>query len=239
MNVYKIFHGNPFKPLPRYFTCGKINLPKFSSLESCHMAKNWGLKSYLISFIGRSVLYQAGKAEPPNRSFSKKQKHSTRKVTWDIFLQANTSSCVIIYTVINCPAFSPANVTSWRSPWCLFWANSSPHSVFSPERQPWTSQGDIWTTRSLQQPHCQPRRETVDQLNNWNQSGQGEQERNIWWNSIRCSKEGNIRWTYWRMWMWRYLPKRLELLLRMVLAFPKLSRMGKTSMGWSRKKKRC
>jgi len=34
--------------------------------------------------------------------------------------------------------------------------------------------------------------------------------------------------------MWRYLPKRLELLLRMVLAFPKLSRMGKTSMGWKR-----
>lgn len=35
--------------------------------------------------------------------------------------------------------------------------------------------------------------------------------------------------------MWRYLPKRLELLLRMVLAFPKLSKMGKTSIGCSRR----
>lgn len=51
-------------------------------------------------------------------------------------------------------------------------------------------------------------------------------------------RENNIgRRTHWRMWMWRYLPKRLELLLRMVLAFPKLSRMGNTSMGWSRERK--
>lgn len=37
--------------------------------------------------------------------------------------------------------------------------------------------------------------------------------------------------------MWRYLPKRLELLLRIVLAFPKLSRMGKTSIGWLEEEK--
>lgn len=53
-----------------------------------------------------------------------------------------------------------------------------------------------------------------------------------------CSSENIIRLTHWRMWMWRYLPKRLELLLRIVLAFPKLSRMGKTSIGWSRRRKK-
>lgn len=39
---------------------------------------------------------------------------------------------------------------------------STPYSVFSPERPTWTSQEDIWTMRSLQQPHCQPVRERVN-----------------------------------------------------------------------------
>ena len=127
---------------------------------------------------------------------------------------------------------SPASGTSWIPSRRLLKARGTPHSVFSPERQPWTSQGDISTKRSLQRPHCQPR---------WENSWQIKQLRQIPFAGAtqgrHCSSENIVRLTHWRMWMWRYLPKRLELLLRIVLAFPKLSRMGKTSMGWLRRRR--
>lgn len=56
---------------------------------------------------------------------------------------------------------------------------------------------------------------------------QGEQIKT----SLTLYLSRSVQVTHWRMWMWRYLPKRLELWLRMVLAFPKLSKMGNTSIG--------
>jgi len=45
------------------------------------------------------------------------------------------------------------------------------------------------------------------------------------------NQANNVQYTYWSMWMCRYFPNRLELLFSIVLALPKLSRMGKTSIG--------
>lgn len=68
---------NPLKQLPGHFSQTGPDQPTLIIT----IIKNGDVKIHSVRFSVGGVLHQVEKAEPPNHSFSKKQKQSTRKGT--------------------------------------------------------------------------------------------------------------------------------------------------------------